>query len=146
MVLQVLYNNIRDKSKILTDKRVVAVKMVDDGVIAKTSDGSSYKGDILVGADGIHSTVRAEMWKIANELSPGWIPANEQSCESKSPMTATSTDLIKRSPAITGAFSEFPIHVRALSLVHPTQCLRSTSLTSLTVVRRVVSTGSISSS
>ncbi|KAH7142131.1 FAD-binding domain-containing protein [Dactylonectria macrodidyma] len=79
MVLQVLHNNIRDKSKILTDKRVVAVKMVDDGVIAKTSDGSSYKGDILVGADGIHSTVRAEMWKIANELSPGWIPANEQS-------------------------------------------------------------------
>ncbi|KAF7549510.1 hypothetical protein G7Z17_g6330 [Cylindrodendrum hubeiense] len=79
MVIQVLYDNVRDKSKVLTNKRVQRVSMTDDGVVVKTSDGSSYKGDILVGADGIHSTVRGEMWKIANEMSPEWIPADEQS-------------------------------------------------------------------
>jgi 2-polyprenyl-6-methoxyphenol hydroxylase-like FAD-dependent oxidoreductase len=81
MVLKVLYDNIKDKTKVLTSKGVQNVELVDNGVIVKTSDGSSYKGDILVGADGIHSTVRGEMWRIANELSPGWIPSSERSGE-----------------------------------------------------------------
>lgn len=81
MVLQVLYDNIQDKSKILVNKKVQNVKMTEDGVVVKTSDGSSYEGDILVGADGIHSSVREEMWRIANDLSPGWIPSDERSCE-----------------------------------------------------------------
>jgi 2-polyprenyl-6-methoxyphenol hydroxylase-like FAD-dependent oxidoreductase len=79
MVLQVLYNNIKDKTKILTNKRVENVEVTGTGVIAKTSDGSAYHGDILVGADGIHSTVRDEMWRIANKVSPGWIPSDEHS-------------------------------------------------------------------
>lgn len=81
MVLQVLYENIRDKTKILTKKRVEKVEMTDDGVAVTTSDKSSYKGDILVGADGIHSSVRGEMWRIANEMSPGWISPDEHSGE-----------------------------------------------------------------
>lgn len=81
MVLQVLYDNIRDKTKILTKKHVQKVDMTDDGVVVKTSDGSSYKGDILIGADGIHSSVRGEMWRNANEISPGWIPSDEPFCE-----------------------------------------------------------------
>lgn len=85
MVLQVLYDNIEDKSKILTNKRVQTVDMTDDGVTVKTSDGATYKGDILVGADGIHSAVRGEMWRIANEVAPGWIPSDEHNCEFKFP-------------------------------------------------------------
>lgn len=81
MVLRVLYDNIRDKQKVLTGKHVQHVQMKKDGVVVQTADGSSYEGDILVGADGIHSAVRGEMWRIANEMSPGWIPANESSCE-----------------------------------------------------------------
>lgn len=81
MVLQVLYNNIQDKTKVLINKRVKKVDMDDNGVTVRTSDGSTYKGDILVGADGIHSSVRGEMWRIANEMSPGWIPSDEHSCE-----------------------------------------------------------------
>jgi 2-polyprenyl-6-methoxyphenol hydroxylase-like FAD-dependent oxidoreductase len=79
MVLQVLYDNIKDKKKVLTEKRIQSVEITDDGVVAGTSDGSFYEGDILVGADGIHSTVRREMWKIANRQSPGWIPPSEAS-------------------------------------------------------------------
>ncbi|KAH6871228.1 FAD-binding domain-containing protein [Thelonectria olida] len=79
MVLQVLYNNIRDKTRVLTKKCVKRVNLTNDGVVVKTSDGSSYAGDILVGADGIHSSVRGEMWRIANQMSPGWIPSSERS-------------------------------------------------------------------
>ncbi|OBT85982.1 hypothetical protein VE02_06383 [Pseudogymnoascus sp. 03VT05] len=60
-VLQVLYDNIQDKKKILTKKEIQEVDMTHDGVVVKTSDGSSYQGDILVGADGNHSTVRDRM-------------------------------------------------------------------------------------
>ncbi|KAH8896928.1 FAD-binding domain-containing protein [Thozetella sp. PMI_491] len=79
MVLQVLYENIKDKTKILTKKHVQRVDVNDHGVVVKTADGSSYVGDILVGADGIHSSVRGEMWRIANEKAPGWIPIDEPS-------------------------------------------------------------------
>ncbi|KAJ4244000.1 hypothetical protein NW762_014613 [Fusarium torreyae] len=77
MVLQLLYDNIQDKSKVLTNKRVSRVEMTQDEVTVKTEDGSSHKGDILVGADGIHSTIRREMWRIANRESPGWFPQDE---------------------------------------------------------------------
>ncbi|TVY17126.1 FAD-dependent monooxygenase andE [Lachnellula arida] len=79
MVLKVLYENIKDKTKILTKKQVKRVEVTDSGVVVTTSDKSSYKGDILVGADGINSSVREEMWRIANEMSPGWIPSDEHS-------------------------------------------------------------------
>jgi len=81
MVLQVLYDQIKDKSKILTQKRVVKVDVHDKGVKAITQDGSVYTGDIIVGADGIHSTVREEMWRIANTLTPGYIPSSERTGE-----------------------------------------------------------------
>ncbi|KAF4452829.1 hypothetical protein F53441_4383 [Fusarium austroafricanum] len=71
MLIKILYDNIEDKSKILTNKRVVQVKLIDSGFEAITSDRTSITGDILVGADGVHSTVRSEMWHLAESLSPG---------------------------------------------------------------------------
>lgn len=61
MVIQVLYDTIQDKSKVLTSKRVTAVENMDTSIMVTTRDGSTYSGDILVGADGIHSTVRQQM-------------------------------------------------------------------------------------
>lgn len=77
MVLQVLYSNIKDKSKVMPNKRVCGVEHREGRVIVTTSDGSTYDGDIVVGADGIHSAVRSEMWRIADSMSPGFIPAEE---------------------------------------------------------------------
>ncbi|KAF7557439.1 hypothetical protein G7Z17_g749 [Cylindrodendrum hubeiense] len=77
MVLQVLYDNIRDKSKIMTSKRVIKVELNDDTSTAITSDGSQYSGDMVVGADGIRSTVRGEMWRLANKLDPNSIDLSE---------------------------------------------------------------------
>lgn len=82
MVLKILYDNIKDKTKVLTRKRVDNVDFVGEGVVVKTTDGSSYQGDILVGADGIHSTVREEMWRLAQKMSPGWIAEDEYSRKS----------------------------------------------------------------
>ncbi|KAH8654695.1 hypothetical protein BGZ61DRAFT_541383 [Ilyonectria robusta] len=61
MVIQALYDTIQDKSKVLTSKRVTAVENMDTSIMVTTRDGSTYSGDILVGADGIHSTVRQQM-------------------------------------------------------------------------------------
>ncbi|KAF5715955.1 zeaxanthin epoxidase chloroplastic [Fusarium mundagurra] len=77
MLLQVLYNNTKDKSKVLTNKRVVRTELVNGGVHAVTSEGTIFTGDILVGADGVHSTVRSQMWKLAGRLSPGLFDRNE---------------------------------------------------------------------
>lgn len=82
-VLQVLYKHIKDKSKILTQKRVNHVKLEEAGVIVRTEDGCEYTGDIVVGADGIHSAVRSEMWRNANAFCPGYIPKDEPTGESK---------------------------------------------------------------
>jgi 2-polyprenyl-6-methoxyphenol hydroxylase-like FAD-dependent oxidoreductase len=72
-LIQILYNNLKDKSKIHTDKRIVHVDLKESGVEITTKDGSMIAGDILVGADGVHSTVRSEMWRIANTTRPGYI-------------------------------------------------------------------------
>ncbi|KAG0272014.1 hypothetical protein BGZ95_000120 [Linnemannia exigua] len=49
--------------KILFGKKVINISETDTGVTIKTSDDTTYQGDILVGADGAHSTVRQYMYK-----------------------------------------------------------------------------------
>ncbi|WYZ44688.1 hypothetical protein EsH8_VIII_000004 [Colletotrichum jinshuiense] len=77
MILKALWKNLKNKDSILVSKKVVRVSLEPSGVRVETSDGQSYAGDILVGADGIHSKVRSEMWRLANTLEPGYIPASE---------------------------------------------------------------------
>lgn len=55
-------------------KRLVTKLEANDGIIIRMSDGTTYKGDILVGADGAHSTVRHRLMdrlKNENRLCPG---------------------------------------------------------------------------
>lgn len=71
MLLEVLYDHITDKSKLLTDKRLVSITHTDAGDVVVTADGSTYAGDIIVGTDGTHSAVRKEIAKRAEELNLG---------------------------------------------------------------------------
>ncbi|KAL4999143.1 hypothetical protein BDV10DRAFT_193812 [Aspergillus recurvatus] len=71
MLLQTVHDHIADKSKLLAQKRIATVRHGDDGVEVVTTDGSTYQGDILVGADGTHSRVREEMVRHANERGVG---------------------------------------------------------------------------
>ncbi|KAK2686277.1 hypothetical protein QWA68_014854 [Fusarium oxysporum] len=79
MLLQVLYEKLESKDSVYTGQAVRSVLELEDSIKVTTDKGKEFKGDILVGADGIFSTVRREMWRIANEVSPGYFPANEWS-------------------------------------------------------------------
>ncbi|KAH8816061.1 hypothetical protein F5884DRAFT_872553 [Xylogone sp. PMI_703] len=70
-LLLMLYDRLKDKSRILTGKRVVKVENLSDSVAVFCKDGASYTGSIVVGADGIHSKVRKEMRRNAVENGDG---------------------------------------------------------------------------
>lgn len=72
-LIQLLYNHIPDKAKIHagTEKKVVRVEHREDGVQLHTADGGVACGDVVIGCDGIHSTIRSEMWRIANAAQEG---------------------------------------------------------------------------
>ncbi|EFQ99799.1 FAD binding domain-containing protein [Nannizzia gypsea CBS 118893] len=76
--LQIVYDQLPDKSKILTKRRVVDVVDNEDGVMVKLADGTTEHGDILIGCDGVHSTVRELMWRNANSSIPNHITAQEK--------------------------------------------------------------------
>ncbi|KAF5525796.1 FAD-dependent monooxygenase ctvC [Colletotrichum aenigma] len=79
MLLQILYENLKQKDKVLANKRVVHVETRSTGFVVKTEDGSTYAGDILVGGDGVHTKVRQEMWRIASVSDPNALPPEERS-------------------------------------------------------------------
>lgn len=82
MILDALWRNLRHKNNVLVSKKVTEVELEPSRVKVVTGDGNSYYGDILVGADGVHSKVRNEMWRLADALEPGYIPASEHKGES----------------------------------------------------------------
>ena len=65
-LIQILYDHLQDKSKVHVFKELLIIEQLDRGVKAITKDGATFVGDILVGADGVHSRTRKEMWKIAD--------------------------------------------------------------------------------
>ncbi|KAL1614537.1 hypothetical protein SLS54_009711 [Diplodia seriata] len=70
MVIEVLYQHITQKEKVLTSRKVTQVEERDDGVTITTENGERFTADVVIGADGIHSTVGKEIWKINNERNP----------------------------------------------------------------------------
>ncbi|KAJ3938327.1 uncharacterized protein N0V96_011572 [Colletotrichum fioriniae] len=76
MLIQVLYENLKHKDRVLTSQRVVSVDFTNSGAYVTTKDNKVFSGDMVVGADGIHSTVRKEMWR---QAPTGYFPLNEES-------------------------------------------------------------------
>jgi len=76
-VLQSLYDQLKHKERILLNKRVVEVVHGVDSVSVKCADGTVYEGDIVIGADGIHSRVRKEMQRIAHKTQPRLMEQDE---------------------------------------------------------------------
>ncbi|KAI0199290.1 FAD/NAD(P)-binding domain-containing protein [Astrocystis sublimbata] len=66
--LEVLFEQLKHKDKVICNSKVCHLEQFDKGVRVKTKDGQSHMGDIVVGADGIHSTIRKTLYKTA-ELS-----------------------------------------------------------------------------
>lgn len=68
--LQILYDTLESKNHIHTGKKVLAVESGIDCAVVKTSDGSEYRADLVVGADGVHSVVRSEIWRHLKQTCP----------------------------------------------------------------------------
>ena len=78
-LLKVLYDLLPDQSRVQVDKKVVSLEHDQNGQVAvKVEDGGVYKGDLVVGADGVHSRVRNEIWRLADKEKPGIIKDNEK--------------------------------------------------------------------
>lgn len=77
-LLQVLSNKIQHKDRVVLRSQVRRIETSDSGVQVSTQDGQTYHGTMVIGADGIHSVVRSEMLRIAEETQPGYFPAGEE--------------------------------------------------------------------
>lgn len=69
-MIQVLYDSLEDKSKVQVSQELIKVEQLEDRVIVTTKEGNQYTGSILVGADGVHSRTRDEVWRIAESEDP----------------------------------------------------------------------------
>ncbi|KAK7993346.1 hypothetical protein PG989_006727 [Apiospora arundinis] len=76
--LQTLYDALPDKSKVIENARLQEVIQEGDTVRAVCADGAVHEGDLIVGADGVHSTVREFMWQHANLTHPGSVTVAEK--------------------------------------------------------------------
>jgi 2-polyprenyl-6-methoxyphenol hydroxylase-like FAD-dependent oxidoreductase len=77
-LLKVLYDCVQQKDRILVNQRVETIKPTETGVEVVTASGQTFTGDVVIGADGIHSTVRREMRRIAEATRPGYFRADEE--------------------------------------------------------------------
>ncbi|KAI1124017.1 FAD/NAD(P)-binding domain-containing protein [Nemania abortiva] len=67
---QTLYDNLRDKSKVHAHVGVQSFEETNHGVIVSADNGDRYEGSILVGADGVYSTVRQLLSQAATDTDP----------------------------------------------------------------------------
>ncbi|KAK0618981.1 hypothetical protein B0T14DRAFT_518347 [Immersiella caudata] len=77
-LLQIMYDGIRDKKKIQLNKKLIDVIHSDDGVTANCGDGTTYKGDVLLGADGVYSKTREAVWDLAAKERPEVVRKDRQ--------------------------------------------------------------------
>ncbi|KAF7562282.1 hypothetical protein G7046_g1870 [Stylonectria norvegica] len=77
-LLQVLYRQIQHKDRVMLQSQVHKIDYQESGVHVLTKDGRKYSGTMIIGADGIHSAVRQEMFRIAGEEQPGYFTAGEE--------------------------------------------------------------------
>ncbi|KAL4778878.1 hypothetical protein BJX76DRAFT_352253 [Aspergillus varians] len=66
-MLQVLYDGLGAGDDVCGAKEVMSICYETAGVAVRTTDGEVHRGDLVVGADGVHSIARLEMLKAAGE-------------------------------------------------------------------------------
>lgn len=76
-MLQVLWECLpaQAQSKTHANKKVSDIKTTDTGVVVSCTDGTSYEGSVVIGADGAYSVVRRHMQLMALRDQPA---ANEE--------------------------------------------------------------------
>lgn len=74
-----LFDGLPDQSVIKLNKRVEKIEHTANGVRVLLTDGTIEEGDIVIGADGVHSIVRSQMWAYASAFEPGTVPESDKS-------------------------------------------------------------------
>lgn len=74
-----LYDNLPDQSTIKLNKRVDSIVHHESGVRVLLTDGTVEEADIVIGADGVHSSVRSQMWDYAGKFEPNVVPESDKS-------------------------------------------------------------------
>ncbi|OGE54989.1 hypothetical protein PENARI_c005G00511 [Penicillium arizonense] len=69
-LLEILYRNLRGKSKIFCSHKVVDIQCDQNRTIAVTDNGATFEGDIIIGADGVHSFTRQAIWNKLETTEP----------------------------------------------------------------------------
>jgi 2-polyprenyl-6-methoxyphenol hydroxylase-like FAD-dependent oxidoreductase len=64
--VQMLFETLQNKGKVKTGQRIIGIEQDNQGVRVRLEDGTIEHGDIVVGADGVHSWVREVMWEHIN--------------------------------------------------------------------------------
>ncbi|KAK7700374.1 hypothetical protein SLS64_010982 [Diaporthe eres] len=75
-LLCVLHKHIREKERLLVNQKVARVDTYEDKVVVQTSTGDVFEAQMIVGADGVRSTVREEMWR--NAEVAGAVPEEDK--------------------------------------------------------------------
>jgi 2-polyprenyl-6-methoxyphenol hydroxylase-like FAD-dependent oxidoreductase len=75
-----LYEELPNKDFIKIGNGVTAITETADSVRVLLKDGSVEEGDIVVGCDGVNSSVRQIMWDNANAAVPNTITSEEKRC------------------------------------------------------------------
>ncbi|KAF9177063.1 hypothetical protein BGZ50_009248, partial [Haplosporangium sp. Z 11] len=83
-----LYSKV-PKEKVMFKKKILSLQQNENGVMIRLADGTTYHGDILVGADGAYSGVRQSLYKEMQKKN--CLPANDakQMCINFSTMVGT---------------------------------------------------------
>ncbi|KAE8154666.1 hypothetical protein BDV25DRAFT_135585 [Aspergillus avenaceus] len=80
-LLQVLFDHLKDRRKdVLVSKYVTCIEHLPVGIVAYCADGSSVAGDLVVGADGVRSVVREEMWRHMTVAGLGSSTEKDRKC------------------------------------------------------------------
>lgn len=72
VLLGILFKNLgAGQNRVHTNKKVTHVKHLPEKVQVHCADQSVFEGDIVVGADGVRSTIRQEMWNHMDSVLSG---------------------------------------------------------------------------
>ena len=76
-LLCVLHKNVREKERLLVNQKIIRVDNYEDRAVVHTAAGDVFEAQTLIGADGVRSTVRKEMWRNA-ELAGVDVPEEDK--------------------------------------------------------------------